>query len=174
VKGQDMSKILVAYASKHGSTGEIAQTIGESLRELGHQVDVFDVEAVKNISAYQAIVLGSAVYAGRWMKEAVSFLRTHQVSDTPLYIFSSGPIGDDEPQELLDGFTLPEVVKTLIQPLKVRDIQVFHGKIDIRKLSIAELMLFKSVGAQTGDYRKWDRIKAWAQKIGNELAQAQN
>lgn len=169
-----MSKLLVCFASKHGSTAEIAQAIGESLREGGHQVDVLDVAAVKSISSYQAIVLGSAVYAGRWMKEAVGFLRTHQLNNLPLYIFSSGPIGDAEPQELLDGFTLPEVVKTLIQSLNVRDIQVFHGKIDLRKLSIAELMLFKSVGAQTGDYRKWDRIKAWAQKINSDLARAEN
>jgi menaquinone-dependent protoporphyrinogen oxidase len=169
-----MSRILVSYGSKHGSTAEIAQVIGESLREGGHQVDVLDVEAVSSISDYQAVVLGSAIYIGRWMKNAVNFLRIHPLNKTPLYLFSSGPIGEVEPRELLDDFSLPDVVKTLSQTLNVRDVQVFHGKIDLRKLSIAELMLYKAVGAQTGDFRKWDKIREWAQRIKSDLAEAQH
>lgn len=166
-----MSKILVAYASKHGSTEEIAQTIGETLSASGHQVDILNVNLVQSLRGYQALVLGSAVYSAHWMKEALNFLRTHHFEDLNLFLFSSGPIGDENPEELLQNYPLPESVQALTQGLHVRDVQVFHGKIDLRKLSLAELMLFKSVGAQTGDFRKWDRIKLWAQHISDSLAQ---
>jgi menaquinone-dependent protoporphyrinogen oxidase len=164
-----MTKILVAYASKHGSTAEIAQSIGQTLRENHHEVDVLSVEDVKQIEKYQALILGSAVYSGRWMKEAVSFLRTHQFNELPIYLFSSGPIGNAEPHELLDGYTIPELVKDLTKDLNLCDVQIFHGKIDLRKLSLAELMLFKSVGAQSGDFRRWDAIKLWAQHVSDKL-----
>jgi menaquinone-dependent protoporphyrinogen oxidase len=165
-------KILVAYASKNGSTAEIAEAIAEVLRQRGHPCDVLSVDALRSLGAYQAVVLGSAVYSGHWMKEAVHFLRSHQFSELPLFIFSSGPIGDAKDDELREAYPLPEVVQTLSQNLNLRDVQVFHGKIDLRKLSLAELMLFKSVGAQTGDYRKWDRIKLWAHHISDSLVQS--
>lgn len=166
-----MSKILVAYASKHGSTEEIAQVIGDGLRSSGHQVDVLDVNQIQSLRAYQVLVLGSAVYSGHWMKEALNFLRTHHLEELEIFLFSSGPIGDENPEELRENYPLPESVQALIGGLRIRDVQVFHGKIDLRKLSLAELMLFKSVGAQTGDFRKWDRIKLWAQHISDSLVQ---
>jgi menaquinone-dependent protoporphyrinogen oxidase len=169
-----MTKILVAYASKHGSTAEIAQSIGQTLSENHHTVEVLPVETIKHLDNYEALILGSAVYAGRWMKEAVSFLRSHQFIKLPIYLFSSGPIGNAEPHELLDGYTIPEIVKDLTKDLNIRNVQIFHGKIDLRKLSLAELMLFKSVGAQSGDFRRWDAIKVWAQHISDELVQVHN
>jgi menaquinone-dependent protoporphyrinogen oxidase len=170
-KDYPMPKILVTYASKHGSTAEIAQAIGKSLSERGHAVDIYSVDVVQSTQAYEAIVLGSAVYSGRWMKDAITFLQIHHFGNLPFFIFSSGPIGDDNPETLRERFPLPEIVQRLSQSLNVKDAQVFHGKIDIRKLSLAELMLFKSIGAQTGDFRRWDRIKFWAQHISDILAQ---
>ena len=168
-----MTTVLVTYASKHGSTAEIAQSIGETLRQNGFSVDVFPVEQVGIVREYDAVILGSAVYLGRWLKEAVTFLRTssRSLQDIPLYIFSSGPIGEGDPIEMMDGFTVPKEVKALTASMKLREVKVFHGKIDLRKLTLAELMLFKSVGAQTGDFRKWDAIKLWAQHVSDELAQ---
>lgn len=166
-------KILVAYASKHGSTAEIAQNIGDILRHNGHLVDVLAVDKCRGLNRYEAVVLGSALYAGQWMKEAVSFLRSQiqNLQDLPLYIFSTGPLGDGDASELVDGFSLPDTVKELSHDCQIRDAHIFHGKIDIRKLSLAELALFKSIGAKIGDYRKWDAIKLWAQHISDDLAQ---
>lgn len=170
-----MTTILVSYASKHGSSAEIAQAIGETLRHNGYSVDVLPVEQIGIVRKYDAVILGSAIYLGRWLKEAVSFLRTssRSLQDIPLYIFSSGPIGEGDPVELMDGFTIPQDVKDLTATMKLRDVRVFHGKIDLRKLSLAELMLFKSVGAQTGDFRKWDAIKLWAEHISDELSKVE-
>lgn len=167
-----MTTILITYASKHGSTAEISQAIGETLRQNGFSVDVLSVDQVGIVREYDTVVLGSAVYNGRWLKEAVAFLRTSSrtLQDIPLYLFSSGPIGEGDPVELMDGFTIPSEVNELTNSMRLRDVRVFHGKIDLRKLTLAELMLFKSVGAQTGDFRKWDAIKLWAQHIADELS----
>jgi menaquinone-dependent protoporphyrinogen oxidase len=167
-----MTTILVAYASKHGSTAEIAQAIGETLQHNGFNVAVLAVNQVGIVREYDVIVLGSAVYNGQWLKDAVNFLRTsaRSLQDIPFYLFSSGPIGEGDPMDLMDGFTIPDDVKDLTANMNRRDVQVFHGKIDLRKLTLAELMLFKSIGAQTGDFRKWDAIKLWAQHISDELS----
>jgi menaquinone-dependent protoporphyrinogen oxidase len=66
---------LVAYASKHGSTAEIAERIGDSLRRVGHEAQVLPVSAVTDPIDFEAMVLGSAVYMGHWMKEAANFVR---------------------------------------------------------------------------------------------------
>jgi menaquinone-dependent protoporphyrinogen oxidase len=167
-----MTTVLVAYASKHGSTAEIAQVIGDTLGHNGFSVDVLSVEQVAMVRDYDAIVLGGSVYTGKWLKEAVNFLWTNSQSlrDIPLYIFSSGPIGEGDPIDMMDGFTIPNEIQDLTAEMNLRDVRVFHGKIDLRKLTLAELMLFKSVAARTGDYRKWDAIKLWAQHLSDELS----
>jgi menaquinone-dependent protoporphyrinogen oxidase len=166
-----MVKLLIAYASKHGSTAEIARMIGETLRINGMQNDVRTVQEVEDLAEYNALILGSAMYAGEWMDDALDFLHKYQSSliDMPLWLFSSGPVGEGDPLQLLDGMAVPESVDRLTANLDVREKQVFHGKIDLRKLTLAEMMLFKSVGARTGDYRQWDMIKLWSQSIRDEL-----
>ena len=88
--------ILVAYASKYGATKEIAEKIGEVLRQADLQADVLPVDGIHDISPYQAVILGSAVYVGKWQKEAVEFLQTYEniLADRPVWLFSSGPTGE--------------------------------------------------------------------------------
>lgn len=169
-----MVNVLVAYASKHGSTAEIARMIGETLRINGVEADVRAVQDVVALDGFDAVVLGSAVYNGNWMHEAAEFLeaRKDALKKTPLWLFSSGPIGEGDAHQLVDGVVLPESIVKLTRALNVQEQQVFHGKVDLRKLSLAELMLFKSVGARTGDYRHWDMIKLWAQNIRDKLVRA--
>ena len=70
--------ILVTYASKYGATQEIAERIGEVLRQAGLQVDILPVASIRNLAAYEAVILGSAIYVGKWHKEAETFLRTNE------------------------------------------------------------------------------------------------
>lgn len=72
------NQVLVAYATKYDATGEIAEKIGEKLKEAGLTADVKAADQVSDLSAYQAVVLGSAVYAGQWRKEAAEFLQTNE------------------------------------------------------------------------------------------------
>ena len=89
------TQILVAYATKYGATAEIAEKIGQVLREAGLRTDVLPVDRVSDLSPYQAVVLGSAVYIGKWRKEAVKFLQANEkaLAEKLVWLFSSGPTG---------------------------------------------------------------------------------
>lgn len=165
------NRILVAYASKHGMTAEIAGKIGDTLRKSGLQVDVLPVKKVKSPAAYKAVVVGSAVYIGMWRKEIVKFLQENEklLSERPLWIFSSGPLGEGDPAALLQGWRFPEAQRPLIERIKPRDITVFHGAIDIQKMSFFEKWVLKRVKAQTGDFRDWEAITRWAAGIADAL-----
>src|ERR1700719_898345 len=88
--------VLVAYSSKHGSTREIALRIGDRLRADGLTPDVRDIAAVSDPHAYDAVVLGSAVYMGGWRREATEFARKHTavLATLPVWLFSSGPLAE--------------------------------------------------------------------------------
>lgn len=89
-------RVLVTAASKHGATAEIAVAIAQSIEETGHHAVVARPEEVLSIEGYEAVVLGSAVYAGHWLEESRGFVKRHRaaLAELPVWLFSSGPIGD--------------------------------------------------------------------------------
>ena len=165
--------ILVAYASKHGATAEIAEKIGETLRQAGWQADVLPIKRVKDLAKYKAIVIGNAVYIAMWMKEMVKFLQKNEslLAERPVWVFSSGPMGEGDPAELSQGWRFPEAQRSLIERIKPRDTAIFHGAIDIKKMSFLEKWVLKNVKAPSGDFRDWDAITSWARAIADELKQ---
>lgn len=168
--------ILVTYASKYGSTKEIAEKIGEVLRQAGLQADVLPVEGIRDLTQYQAVILGSAVYIGKWQKEAVEFLQAHEktLADRPVWLFSSGPTGEGDPVELLEGWRLPAALQPVADRIQPRDIAVFHGYINPEKLNFIEKWAVKSlVKKPMGDFRKWDSIITWGTRISEVLKQAE-
>ena len=164
--------ILVTYASKYGATREIAEKTGEVLREAGLQADVLPVNSIRDLSSYKAVILGSAVYVGEWRKEAADFLRTHQkaLADRLVWLFSSGPTGEGDPIELVEGMCLPAALQPIADRIQPRDIAVFHGDIDPEKINPIEKWAVKSlVKKPFGDFRNWDAIIAWAASIADTL-----
>ncbi|MDQ6644867.1 MAG: flavodoxin domain-containing protein, partial [Chloroflexota bacterium] len=89
--------VLVAYASKHGSTQGIAERISEKLQQLGKEAEVRPVDAVEDPGSYEALVIGSAIYYGSWLKEATEWVRRNQaiLAERPVWLFSSGPLGSE-------------------------------------------------------------------------------
>jgi menaquinone-dependent protoporphyrinogen oxidase len=164
-------KTLVAYATKYGATAEIAEKIGEVLAQAGIPTDVLPVKQVKDLGSYGAVVLGSAVYIFRWRKEAVKFLKASekQLSERPLWIFSSGPTGKGDPVELTKGWRFPKSIKPQIDRLQPRNIVVFHGDIDPSKMKPLEKWMIEKVGAAAEDSRDWESITSWAKAIASEL-----
>jgi menaquinone-dependent protoporphyrinogen oxidase len=160
-------KILVAYASRHGSTAEISQTIGEVLQQRGFEVDVQDVEQTNQLTGYDAFVFGSALYAGDWMKSAAECVidKQEMLQQKPVWLFSSGPTGQGNPSELLDGWMFKGELLEAVKKIQPRDIVFFHGKIDLDVLNFAERRIVESVKAPAGDYRQWRDIKAWAEQM---------
>jgi menaquinone-dependent protoporphyrinogen oxidase len=165
------AQVLVAYASQYGGTAEIAEKIGQVLRQAGLSADVLPARRVNSLTAYQAVVLGSAVYIGQWRKEAVKFLQTHEktLMERKLWVFSSGPTGEGDPIELQKGWIFPTGQRAILERLQPCGITVFHGVVDVKKLNPLYKWMIGKVGAPVGDFRDWDRITSWAEGIAKEL-----
>ncbi len=164
-------KTLVAYASKYGSTAEIAEKIGDVLNQTGLATDVLSADKVGDLTQYEAVILGSAVYIGKWRKEAVNFLISHEkfLAKRHVWLFSSGPSGEGDPVELLDGWRFPEAQQGIIERIGPRGIKIFHGSVDTEKLNFIEKSMVKTVKAPSGDFRDWDDITLWAESIAEAL-----
>ncbi len=164
-------KLLVTYASKYGSTAEIAEVIGKELRKRNYEVEVKSVEDVDSLVGYDGFVIGSALYAGGWIKNAAEFLRANQklLAKHPVWLFSSGPTGQGDPNDILDGWTFPEDLGSVVETIKPKEIILFHGNLDLDRLNFAEKMIIKSVKATVGDFRDWLVIRGWARAIDLEL-----
>ncbi|MEJ2549409.1 MAG: flavodoxin domain-containing protein [Anaerolineales bacterium] len=166
------NSVLIAYASKYGATKEIAEKIGEVLRQSGLTAEVQPADGIKDVSSYQAVVLGSAVYVGKWRKQAVKFLNANSktLANIPVWIFSSGPTGEGDPVELLNGWRMPESIQPVLDHIQPRDVVVFHGKLDADKLNFIERRMIKMVEAKIGDFRDWTSIQSWAEGIADNLS----
>jgi menaquinone-dependent protoporphyrinogen oxidase len=160
-------RILVAVASKHGSTWEIARAIGDAINTQGVRADVKHIEDVGSLNVYDGFVLGSAVYAGRWMQGAVSFVRDHAIEfiGRPVWLFSSGPLGFPfRPAE-----SAAVDIRQLSGLVRIKEHRVFAGKIERRHLTLTEKVIAIAAHAPQGDFRNWEEIYAWAIGIATSL-----
>ena len=155
-------KVLVSAASRHGATGEIARAIADTLTAQGIDTDVRRPEEVASLAPYDGVVLGSGVYAGRWLAPVKQLIeREHATLATkPVWLFSSGPLGDPLKPE-----RDPEDVELLLKQTHAVGHRTFAGRIDKRELGIAEKAIFAVVRAPEGDFRSWPAITEWAADI---------
>jgi menaquinone-dependent protoporphyrinogen oxidase len=160
-------KILVTTASKHGATAEIGDAIAGKLREHDLEVEVHEPGDVTSLDGYDAVILGSAIYAGRWLDTARRFSERHHAAlrGLPVWLFSSGPIGDPlEPaEESIDGHRL-------LGELEAREHRTFPGRVHSSELGWVERTITKMVKSPDGDFRDFDAIRIWASEIGDEVA----
>jgi menaquinone-dependent protoporphyrinogen oxidase len=159
-------RVLVTAASKHGATAEIAQAIGDLLAERGVETTVMPIGDVSGIDDYDAVVLGSAVYAGRWLDPAREFVRQHApgLTTRQVWLFSSGPIGDPpKPDED------PVEAAPVVEATAARDHRVFAGRLDKDRLGFAEKAIVLALRAPYGDFRDWQDIRGWASAIADDL-----
>ncbi len=163
-------KILVTVASKHGATGEIGEIIAGVLRDAGHAVATHAPEDVAGLEEFDAVVLGSAVYAGRWLEPARAFVDRHATTlvGRPVWLFSSGPIGDPPKPE----GAAPEG-EALVERLKAREHRTFTGRLDTGSLGFVERTVTRALLAPSGDFRDWEAIRAWADEIARQLFAAE-
>ncbi len=165
------TRVLVAYGTKYGATAGIAERIGQTLKEAGLEVDVRPASQAGEPAAYDAVVLGSAVYAGRWRKEVARYLQTHEaaLAARPVWLFNSGPLGEDEAATSASKLAVPETVSAAAERVRARDVTVFRGAVDPAKLNPLERLVMKLLKAPRGDFRDWAAISSWAQGIAAEL-----
>lgn len=159
--------VLVAYASKHGATQEIAERIAEDLRRSGKDVEVRSVETVSVPENYEAFVIGSAIYYGAWLRAAAEWTQHNRaiLATHPVWFFSSGPLGN----EVNDPEQQPRELAEFQETIHPRNQRIFFGSLDVEHLSFPERMVAKAVRAPKGDFRDWDAIDAWAEDIARGL-----
>jgi menaquinone-dependent protoporphyrinogen oxidase len=163
--------VLVTAASKHGATQEIAARIGADLVERGVAVEVKELREVDDVGRYDAVVVGSGIYLGTWLKEARRFVDTHaaDLAKRPTWLFASGPIvGDPPPADDPDALR-PGLAEKLVAKTGAREHKLFGGKVDMRTLGLLEKAAVRGAHATEGDYRDWHEIDDWAAGIARQL-----
>jgi menaquinone-dependent protoporphyrinogen oxidase len=159
--------VLVTAASRHGATYEIAEAIGRALVERGVEAEVRKLEDVADLAGYEAVVLGSAVYFGNWLEPARRFVDEHagELAERPTWLFSSGPTGVPPRPEGERAVQIDEVAAKT----GALEHQLFAGRIERSELGFAERAVVRGVRAETGDFRDWDAIAAWAAGIAEAV-----
>lgn len=164
-------RILVTYASRSGSTAEIAEAISKTLTEGGAQVDVIPMQAVKDLSSYQAVIAGSAIRGSKWLPEAVQFIRAHQstLRHIPFAMFTVcitlAMSNSEQYRAAVAGWTAP--VRAIVRPLSEG---LFPGMLDFNKLPMNwETLKLRATVAMgifpRGDRRDWNAVHAWAESV---------
>jgi menaquinone-dependent protoporphyrinogen oxidase len=163
-------KVLVAVASRHGSTAEIAERIVATLLAADLEVDIHRIDdaAGRDLGGYDAIVVGSAVYEGHWLRSARRFVADHQdqLRRVPVFLFSSGPVGNNT-IGVENGH-----VTDLVELSGAVDHRQFPGRLDRDLLKRRECWIVDIVRAHDGDFRDWDAVAAWASTIAARLTAA--
>ncbi|MFF0575422.1 flavodoxin domain-containing protein [Streptosporangium saharense] len=158
-----MTKVLVAYGSTRGSTREIAEWVGRALTGQGVEVEVRSAAEVRDVGAYDAVVLGGAVYFGRWHRHARALVRrcARQLAERPVWLFSSGPL-----QRIDREVTPPAGAERARRRIGARESVVFGGCLrpDARGFPAATM-----ARTAAGDFRDPGRVETWARDIAYEL-----
>ena len=159
--------VLVAYGTTNGSTAQIAEAVAEVLRKEGLAADTAPAGTVKDVTRYDAVVVGGGLYAGRWHKDARRFVRRNRsaLAARPLWLFSSGPL--DATASERDIPPVPGVRRAMTR-LDARGHVTFGGCLEEgAKGRIARMIVRNGKG---GDFRNFPEIEAWAARVAGELA----
>jgi menaquinone-dependent protoporphyrinogen oxidase len=165
-------RVLVTAASRHDSTLEIVEAIADGLTERSIHAEAWPVDQVARLDGFDAVVVGSAIYMGRWLKTAREFVAQHatELSSVPVWLFSSGPLGP--PDHLIPAGESADA-EHLIDVVRARGHRVFAGRLERASLGFAERAAAKAVHAPEGDCRDWDAIDAFAGEVASELTAEQ-
>jgi menaquinone-dependent protoporphyrinogen oxidase len=170
-KDNSMNKrILIAYATRAGSTPEIAAAIGETLSGRGWAVDVNPVKSQPSLKGYSAVLLGSAIRMASWLPEMVDYIKENQMAlkqsvsmGMPVGLFTVHTLNTgDDPASRTARLAYLDRVRPLLGSVEEA---YFTGVIDLEKLSFLDRMMVKMVKSPLGDQRDWNKIRNWASAV---------
>lgn len=164
--GHARPRIVIVVASKHGSTLGIAGALAQGFVARGACVTVSEPNDQIDLSAADAVVVGSGVYIGKWMRKARRFIERHrtELEARSVWLFSSGPVGDDR-----DTGLAVDHIDGLIRRSGAVEHREFAGRLDYHDLGPIETLVARMVDAPSGDYRDWDEVSRWADQIFDRL-----
>jgi len=163
--------ILLAYATRAGSTREVSDTIGKSLIEHGAFVEILPVKEVTTLAPYSAVILGSAIRAGSWLPEAIKFVKQHEteLEKLPLvYFLVCATMREDTPEHHNQVLAYLKPVRAILEPL---EIGLFAGKLDVTQLGFFAKLVVKAMHSDQGDWRDWQAVHDWSGKIYARIEQ---
>jgi menaquinone-dependent protoporphyrinogen oxidase len=164
--------ILVAYATRYGSTAEVAEAVGDELRKAGVEVDVQPIDDILDLSPYRAVIIGSPIYMGKWLPEAQVFVERHQqhLRGIPVAYFAVGlTVMGGTPDAVRKAEASMGQVRMLVNPV---DIGIFPGRLESSRLSVADRAIIKLIRPKTGDFRDLKAVRAWAEALRPRIARA--
>ena len=161
-----LSSILVVYGTWAGSTAEVADFIGKTFAEGGARVDVKPVQSVKTLAGYHAVVIGSAIRAGKVKPDVMGFVKDHRTELRKIptaYFIVCMSMKEDTPENRKTAGAYLGPLREQVAPV---DVGLFAGKMDYAKLDFFARMAVKYfVKVPEGDFRNWHDIKAWSQAL---------
>ena len=162
--------VLVTFATRYGSTREVAQKIADTLKESGIEVDFQLIREVRSVEKYQAVVLGAPLYMFRWHKDARRFLSKHrkEIVQRPIAIFALGPIHDEE-KEWQDVQKQLDKALAKYPWLNPAAVEIFGGRFDPARLRFPYSFLPAMKKIPASDIRDWAKIKSWAENLRDLL-----
>ena len=179
IKQKDKKRILVAYASRFGTTGGVAESIGQVFCEKGETAEIRHVKSIGDLNAYDAVIIGSAVRSSKWLPEAVEFVRENRqtLSRMPVaYFLTCLAMAKQEPSAQNTARSYMDSILKEVPDVKPVDIGVFAGVLDYQKMNFIMRAVMKSKmkdkGITAGDYRDWNRIRSWAENVAPKLYRA--
>lgn len=161
-------KMLVAYASWSGSTGEVAEAVGKTLSSQGITVDVSDVNKVKDLDPYQTVIVGTAIQASRIHPDAMKFLERYQdaLSKVPVtYFIVCLTMKEDTEENQCTVEAYLDTVHQKFPQIKPVDVGLFAGVMDFKKLPLPKKLIVKAMKISEGDYRNWEAIRTWVENL---------
>ena len=169
IDNKNGQKVLIAYDSQCGSTGEVAVTIGKALCKSGAMVDTKYVKSVQALDDYSAVIIGSAIHREQFMPEATDFVisNKHVLCNLPVaYFFTCLTLAEDSEGARRKAGTFLDSLNAQAPQVKAVSVGRFAGVLDYSKLSFMYRTVMKRKmkkrGIQEGDYRDWDAIRSWA------------
>jgi menaquinone-dependent protoporphyrinogen oxidase len=159
--------ILIAYATKHGSTGEVADTLRDELEALGVQAETAPAAEVDDLTSYDGVIVGGSLYMGRWHRDALQFLQRHResFSELPFAVFAMGP-QTMEPHHVDDSRAQLDRSLAKAKTREPDEVAIFGGVVDPSRLR------FPLSKLPASDARDWEAIRAWADTVARAFGKA--
>jgi menaquinone-dependent protoporphyrinogen oxidase len=165
-------RVLISYASRCGSTGGVAEAMGQVLCGMGASADIRLVGNVNDLSPYDAVLVGSAIRRGKWLPEAVGFVKDNQdiLGRLPIaYFVVCLTMKDNTAENRSTAMAYLDPVRKEAPKIQPVAVGLFPGAINFSKLSFVDKTIMKAKGATEGDYRDWPAVKTWASAVGPML-----
>ena len=166
--GDAHGRVLLAYASKAGSTAEVAAFVARKIADTGLAVDLRRTRSVRSLDGYRVVVVGSAIRAGHWLADASEFVKTHRealAARRTAFFTLCMTLQQDTPanRERVAGYLKP--VRAVLDP---DWIEFFAGKMEYRRLAFGPRLVVKAMRMPEGDFRNWNAIGSWADRLARE------